>query len=308
MAGDFDGGRASVAAAFAALPSEPFMPPHWGEMVAVLQLELCRGGGGARQWLAEHQLRHQRATYLRQAVPRTRLLLFRANAALAACRDADTAAVEAMLREVGQSATQLEALGQGGDVLRLRAQLAALTGDQEAAFGQIRAVRGATEHAGLVAVSRAELYVEGFVEGGETGAAERRDALRRFFGRRAGAIRCARSLACVRRLTSYMRAADACVVFRGCRVRSSVTRSETSARRRQAPSPRFSRRRGQLSQQPACEESNAVRGRLVVLRLSRVSARSRRIAASTRSSSPNWRAKVAASSTPIRSRSNPSAA
>jgi hypothetical protein len=199
MADEPQHARTGLDDALAGWPREPFTYAHFGELIGVSYVGLYRGGDSAYLWLERERPRLSQAFMLKLAIGKAGLLTFRAYASLAAYNVAhpkDAAALLAEARSCTQKLRHIKSSLAASHALQLEAQLAALAGDSEAALEKLRQLRVRTEKQSNFFLVHTLGYLEGILEGGDSGRQRQATALAFFAGqgwrqpRRAVAILC----------------------------------------------------------------------------------------------------------------------
>jgi len=181
MDDDCDAARQEIGMAMTPWPREPFALAHLGEVFAVLGAETYRGGPSARLWFEEHRAALDRA-FLFKASRLLRLTLgWQHSAACLSAMEGASAREQASLRaELSASAKQLRrepGLYALGVAAHLDAQLAVLDREVDAAVAAVTSFRRWCQDQSALVWDNAAAYLEGTLLGGDTGSAQREQAL-----------------------------------------------------------------------------------------------------------------------------------
>lgn len=180
MADDPDQAKAQLDEALAAWPREPFSFVHLGELLAVMDRELYRGGPHAQRHLERERPRLERGALLKTRYGKSIWTMCRGAAAIAALEPGQSERNQALLREVRACRALVGTRSSGLSQLTavtLDAQLALTEGDPERALRLTRAAREYCERVGSGFVPHCLAYLEGQLEGGEGGARRKQAAL-----------------------------------------------------------------------------------------------------------------------------------
>jgi tetratricopeptide (TPR) repeat protein/predicted Ser/Thr protein kinase len=182
--GQIEEARATLRAVLAPWPREPFSFAHLGEMLGASYIERYAGGDQAYRWFEREGKRLSSASLLRSDHGRTTYLLVRGLSTLSACGGASSARVREMLGSAREDADQLRLIRSRFAAIStavIDAQVAALEGRHEEALEATRRACAVAEPTGD-ALSRAQQYLAGILEGGDNGSADRRAAYDFFAG------------------------------------------------------------------------------------------------------------------------------
>jgi serine/threonine protein kinase/predicted ATPase len=162
----------------ARMPAELFSFAHYGLFLAKTYALLYQGGALALRWLESFEPERKRAAIFKTRVARDTTRLFRLSALMHAAVAAAPEERASLLREARRTLRPLE---RGSSVLQayaslISAQLDALDGHLPRALEQARTARARYESLGM-ALRRNALYLEGLLEGGESGRKKRDAAL-----------------------------------------------------------------------------------------------------------------------------------
>jgi hypothetical protein len=183
MADDPDLGRASLDAVLSPWPAEPFSFAHFGELVAVANIELYRGGDQGYRWIERELPRLKRAFVLKVGFGKACFLMYHSHSCLGARNVATPQQAQQLVAKVRQDVRELARIDNGlarVNIGSLEAQLAALAGETDLALAKLRAARDETLKCGGLWLGYTLDYLEGVLEGGDGGREKRNAALARF--------------------------------------------------------------------------------------------------------------------------------
>jgi hypothetical protein len=183
MADDPDLGRQSIDAALSPWPAEPFSFAHFGELVAIANIELYRGGDQGYRWIERELRRLTRAFVLKVGFGKVCFLMYHSHSCLAARNVATRQEAQQLVAKVKEDVRQLERIDNGlarVNIGSLEAQLAALAGDTDQALAKLRAARAESLKCGGLWLGCTLDYLEGVLEGGDGGREKRDGILARF--------------------------------------------------------------------------------------------------------------------------------
>ncbi len=180
MQGTPDAARAALNEVMKPWPATPFALVHLGEVMATSAIESYRGGAACRDWLLTHEARHRDAFMLKATFLKDMMAAIRGSSALSAMAEESAGKRPALLREAQACLATVKRSRQPfGKVFcaHLRAKLSAIAGEPVRALADASEAVRVSEQTGLMSHAWSFRYVEGTLEGGDTGRNKRDDAL-----------------------------------------------------------------------------------------------------------------------------------